>query len=203
MGSRRVVRGWWEERREARTRPSQFADSPPLVPLVFASALDPIHHTHSRPQIVEAEAASRAIVLAELVQSPLVLVHVSAGGAALAIRDAQGKDLPIFGETCPQYLFLSECCFSRQPSSSPFPILTGTDRFPSALSPLPPLSRPYSSACSHSEHADLTKFAPPNVFENSKHVCSPPPGPDGTDQEAIWRCVASLFLFSPLPFSSF
>lgn len=69
---------------------------------------DPIHHTHSRPQIVEAEAAGRAIVLAELVQSPLVLVHVSAGGAAMAIREAQGRDLPIMGETCPQYLFLSE-----------------------------------------------------------------------------------------------
>lgn len=67
----------------------------------------PIYHTHSRPQIVEQEAASRAIVLAELVQSPLVLVHVSAGGAARAIRDAQGRDLPVYGETCPQYIMLS------------------------------------------------------------------------------------------------
>lgn len=74
--------------------------------------LAPIYHTHSRPQIVETEAVNRAILLAELVQTPLVLGHVSASGAARAIREAQDRDLPIFGETCPQYLFLSEFCGS-------------------------------------------------------------------------------------------
>ncbi len=38
---------------------------------------------------------------------PILIVHVSAAEAIDVIRDAQTKGLKIYGETCPQYLFLT------------------------------------------------------------------------------------------------
>jgi len=38
---------------------------------------------------------------------PILLVHVSAAEAIEVIRNAQTKGLKIYGETCPQYLFLT------------------------------------------------------------------------------------------------
>ncbi|KAG2067226.1 Metallo-dependent hydrolase [Suillus decipiens] len=66
----------------------------------------PYHHGTSRPPIVEAEATNRVICLAELMDTPILLVHISGGPAATHIRDAQTRLLPIYGETCPQYMFL-------------------------------------------------------------------------------------------------
>ncbi|KAK5452406.1 hypothetical protein LTS15_007472 [Exophiala xenobiotica] len=66
----------------------------------------PYHHGTSRPPIVEAEATNRAIVLAELMDTPILLVHISGGQATRVIREAQTRLLPVHGETCPQYLFL-------------------------------------------------------------------------------------------------
>src|ERR1700738_2565817 len=39
---------------------------------------EPYHHYTSRPPIVEAEATNRAISLTEIIQIPILLVHVSA-----------------------------------------------------------------------------------------------------------------------------
>lgn len=38
--------------------------------------------------------------------TPILLVHVSSEVAANHIRDAQTRLLPVYGETCPQYLYL-------------------------------------------------------------------------------------------------
>jgi dihydropyrimidinase len=67
---------------------------------------DPYYHAIARPQIAEAEATYRAISLSELMDTPILLVHVSSQVAAKHIRDAQTRLLPIYGETCPQYLYL-------------------------------------------------------------------------------------------------
>jgi len=42
-----------------------------------------------------------------LLDVPILLVHVSAGEAIEVIRNAQTRGLRIYGETCPQYLFLT------------------------------------------------------------------------------------------------
>ncbi|KAI5478105.1 aminohydrolase [Pseudohyphozyma bogoriensis] len=102
----------------------------------------PSFHGQSRLPIAEGEATHRAIVLAEMVQSPVLFVHVSASSAANAIREAQSRGLPIFAETCPQYLHLT--------------------------------------------WQDLQRFHSPLCFENSKMLCSPPPGPNADDQENLW-----------------
>ncbi len=68
----------------------------------------PYFHGRSRPIIVEREATSRAISLAELIDVPIVIVHVSNCEAMEEIRRAQMRGLKISGETCPQYLVLTE-----------------------------------------------------------------------------------------------
>lgn len=71
-----------------------------------AGKTDPYYHAVSRPGIVEDEASYRAICMSELLEAPIVIVHVSTKAAAKNIRNAQTRMLPIFAETCPQYLFL-------------------------------------------------------------------------------------------------
>lgn len=67
---------------------------------------EPYYHSVARPMIAESEATYRAIALAELMDAPILLVHVSAPIAMQHIRNAQTRLLPIYGETCPQYLWL-------------------------------------------------------------------------------------------------
>jgi dihydropyrimidinase len=66
----------------------------------------PINHALSRPIPVEREATHRAISLAELLDVPIMIVHVSNGQAMEEIARAQARGLKIYGETCPQYLVL-------------------------------------------------------------------------------------------------
>ncbi len=75
--------------------------------LVAAGRTAPRHHADSRPALVEREATHRAITLAELVDVPILIVHVSGAEAIEQIRWAQGRGLNIYAETCPQYLFLT------------------------------------------------------------------------------------------------
>jgi len=67
----------------------------------------PFYHTQARPALVEREATHRAVTLSELVGTPVLIVHVSGKEALEQIRMAQNRGIPIYAETCPQYLFLS------------------------------------------------------------------------------------------------
>ncbi len=67
----------------------------------------PRWHAHARPMLVEREATHRAIALSELVDVPILIVHVSGREAIEQIRWARSHGLSIFAETCPQYLFLT------------------------------------------------------------------------------------------------
>ncbi|HLY46790.1 MAG TPA: dihydropyrimidinase [Stellaceae bacterium] len=67
----------------------------------------PRYHAVAHTRIAEGEATNRAVALAELLDVPVLIVHVSAPEAIDVIRDAQTKGLKIYGETCPQYLFLT------------------------------------------------------------------------------------------------
>src|SRR5271155_6141727 len=67
----------------------------------------PRYHAVSHARLAEGEATNRAVALAQLLDVPILLVHVSAGEAIEVIRNAQTKGLKIYGETCLQYLFLT------------------------------------------------------------------------------------------------
>lgn len=73
-----------------------------------AGKIEPVYHAASRPDPVEREATHRAITLSEVVDVPILIVHVSSREAVEEIRRAQGRGLRIYAETCPQYLFLTE-----------------------------------------------------------------------------------------------
>ena len=68
----------------------------------------PRFHALSRPIPVEREATHRAISLAELIDVPIMIVHVSNRESMEEVRRAQQRGLKILGETCPQYLVLTE-----------------------------------------------------------------------------------------------
>lgn len=75
--------------------------------LLRAGKTAPRYHAEARPMLAEREATHRAITFAELVDVPILIVHVSGREAIDQIRWAQGNGLRIYGETCPQYLFLT------------------------------------------------------------------------------------------------
>ena len=68
----------------------------------------PRFHGTTRPIPVEREATHRAISLAELVDVPIMIVHVSNREAMDEIARARARGLKVYGETCPQYLVLTE-----------------------------------------------------------------------------------------------
>ncbi|WP_377272286.1 dihydropyrimidinase [Peterkaempfera sp. SMS 1(5)a] len=72
-----------------------------------AGRTDPRYHGEVRRELLEAEATHRAIKLAQVAGAPLYVVHVSAASAVAELATARRQGLPVFGETCPQYLFLS------------------------------------------------------------------------------------------------
>ena len=72
-----------------------------------AGKTDPRYHGEVRHQLLEAEATHRAIQLARVAGAPLYIVHVSAEQAVAEVAAARDLGLNVFGETCPQYLFLS------------------------------------------------------------------------------------------------
>jgi dihydropyrimidinase len=67
----------------------------------------PYYHGATRPWQAEQEATHRAVMLAELTGAPLYVVHVSAKQALARIAEARHTGQNVFGETCPQYLYLS------------------------------------------------------------------------------------------------
>jgi dihydropyrimidinase len=67
----------------------------------------PYYHGITRPWQTEQEATHRAVMLADITGAPLYVVHVSAKQALARIAEARDVGQNVFGETCPQYLYLS------------------------------------------------------------------------------------------------
>jgi dihydropyrimidinase len=74
--------------------------------LVAAGTTDPIGHGLARYPVFEGEATNRVIRLAKAAGAPVYFVHLSATDALTEVRRARDEGLPVFAETCPQYLFL-------------------------------------------------------------------------------------------------
>ena len=88
------------------------AENHDMIKWLTARLLDrglgaPRYHAVSHARLAEGEATNRAVSLSQLLDVPILLVHVSAAEAIEVIRNAQTKGLKIYGETCPQYLFLT------------------------------------------------------------------------------------------------
>src|SRR5207248_9562969 len=67
----------------------------------------PKYHALTRPTTAAAEATARALALAEMAGAPVYIVHMSCNEALEKVREARDRGLPVYAETCPQYLYLS------------------------------------------------------------------------------------------------
>ncbi len=81
--------------------------------LLDAGLTGPKYHAWSRPTVVEREATHRAIALAELLDQPIQIFHVSCAEAAEEIARAQARGVKVWGETCPQYIALTAADMDR------------------------------------------------------------------------------------------
>jgi dihydropyrimidinase len=75
--------------------------------LIEKGKTSPYFHGVARAWQMEEEATHRAIMLSNLTGAPLYVVHVSAKQAVEQLAWARDNGQNVFGETCPQYLYLS------------------------------------------------------------------------------------------------
>lgn len=95
------------------------AENGPVIQRLVQAALErgqtaPRYHAQTRPALLEGEAAQRAIDLAELAQAPLYVVHMSTSQALEAVQRARRRGLPVYAETCPQYLLLDDSVYESE-----------------------------------------------------------------------------------------
>lgn len=68
----------------------------------------PHYHAASRPPAAEEEAVNRVTTLARVFGVPVFIGHVTTAGAVRTIRECRRQGQPVFGETCPHYLTLTD-----------------------------------------------------------------------------------------------
>ena len=76
--------------------------------LLAAGLTRPCHHVISHPRLAEIEAVERMIRFAEFLDQPIMLFHISTTEAAEAVHRARMRGAPVWAETCPHYLFMTE-----------------------------------------------------------------------------------------------
>lgn len=65
-------------------------------------------HALARPAIAEMAAIQNSLAHAEVTGTPLYIVHISTAGGTSALEAAHLRGITAYGETCPQYLTLTE-----------------------------------------------------------------------------------------------
>jgi dihydropyrimidinase len=66
------------------------------------------YHASTRPPQAEAVATSKAIEMARRAGAPLYIVHLSCEAALDAVAEAKSRGEPVYAETCPHYLTLTD-----------------------------------------------------------------------------------------------
>ena len=75
---------------------------------VSQGKLTPHYHPLSRPAAVEAEAVARYLMIAEMADLPVNIVHLSTKRSLEAVERARQRGQSVYVETCPQYLLLDD-----------------------------------------------------------------------------------------------
>lgn len=75
---------------------------------IAAGCGGPEHYYPTRPNVAEGEAVNRAIEFATYAGCPLYIVHLSSAEGLQRIKEARDAGLPVWTETCPQYLLLTD-----------------------------------------------------------------------------------------------
>lgn len=87
-----------------------------------AGRTTPHSHPRSRPAELEGEAAGRVIDIAAYVGTPVHIFHVSCAATVARIAAAKARGLPVSGETCPQYLYLTDEVYDRPGVAGALPV---------------------------------------------------------------------------------
>ena len=77
-----------------------------------AGKLAPDAHPACRPSILEAEAISRLLKMAEVADVPVVIVHLSSEAGLREVETARARGQKVYVETCPHYLLLDDSLYS-------------------------------------------------------------------------------------------
>ncbi len=93
----------------------------------------PAGHLFSRPPETESDAVARVLELVKETSCTVYLVHISTAASIGHIRKAKEADLPVYAETCPQYLLLDKtACYRELPDSLAYvispPLRSAADR---------------------------------------------------------------------------
>jgi dihydropyrimidinase len=81
---------------------------------VAAAQTSPEFHPLSRPAIAETDTVRSVIGFVEETGCPACFVHLSTAGSVRLLAEARSRGLPVYGETCPQYLLLDAALYSGQ-----------------------------------------------------------------------------------------
>ena len=68
----------------------------------------PKYHAQSHPRAAEIEALGRICQFAEVTRQPVMLFHISTSEGVDIVRAAKARGAPVWAETCPHYLFMTE-----------------------------------------------------------------------------------------------
>jgi len=85
----------------------------------------------TRPNDLEAEAIYRALAISTVMDCPLYIVHISTAKGAEVVAQKRSEGLLVYGETCPQYLSLTDAHLQRLGPLAKIgpPLRTDMDRF--------------------------------------------------------------------------
>lgn len=84
----------------------------PLVDRALAAHhTGPRHHALTRPPSAEAAATRRVIEMARRADAPVYIVHLSCAEALDEVADAKSRGEPVYAETCPHYLTLTDALY--------------------------------------------------------------------------------------------
>ena len=80
---------------------------------VEAGETHPRWHEKTRPAEFEAEAAAKVIAIAQHLGAPMEIFHIGTDMVVEELRQARRTGAAVYGETCPQYLFLNTDALER------------------------------------------------------------------------------------------
>lgn len=71
-------------------------------------------HPETRPDFLEAEAVSRLLRIAQVVDIPVVIVHLTNAATLAEVTAARRRGQKVYVETCPQYLVLDDSVYYNE-----------------------------------------------------------------------------------------
>ncbi len=107
-----------EAARDHRLLVTVHAENGPVIDMLIAryaqrGDLGARFHPRTRPVFTEVEAVQRVATLAEAAKAWAYIVHTSCGSSVPVVEAAQQREVMVFSETCPQYLWLDDGVFER------------------------------------------------------------------------------------------